>query len=244
VLGHRGGRGEGFPPENTLAAFARALAEGADGVELDVRLTADGVVAVFHDETLARATDGADARPFERVAYAALPKLAGADGGGGEPIPSLEAALDAMRGRVVNVEIKSDVSLASLLADLPKRLRLVRATVAAVRRAPGAEVVFSSFDPLVVSALAVLAPDVPRAILVGASMPRAATALPVAMRRAVVAVHLEEALATPSRVARLVRRGLRVAAWTVNDPERARQLVAAGVAWLITDRPAALARRG
>jgi glycerophosphoryl diester phosphodiesterase len=242
VLGHRGGRGEGWPAENTLAAFDRAIAEGADGVELDVRLTSDGEVIVFHDTTLARATGGSDARAVHKVAYADLPVLPG-----GERIPRLGDALDAMRGRIVNVEIKADVAPISMLGDVPERLRLVRAAAAAVKRAAAVDVVFSSFDPLSVVALVAVLPRVPRAILVGTRTPRAATALPLGMRPAIVAAHLDETLATAGRVERLARSGLRVAAWTVNDADRAAALVALGVKWIITDAPglvvSALSRR-
>jgi glycerophosphoryl diester phosphodiesterase len=101
--------------------------------------------------------------------------------------------------------------------------------------------VFSSFDPLTVVALAAAAPRVPRAMLVGMNTPRAATALPLALRYAIVAAHLDEALVTKARVERLARSRLRVAAWTVNDPDRARELVALGVQWLITDAPGRVA---
>ncbi len=237
VLGHRGGRGEGWPDENSLAAFARALAEGADGVELDVRLTADGVPVVFHDPVLARtcAGPGTAAQSVARVAAADLPLLAG-----GERIPRLVEALEALRGHVVNVEIKTDVAALSLLGDVPDRLRLVRAAAAAVKSVGGVEVRFSSFDPLAVMALAAIAPRVPRAILVDRSTPRAATALALAMKPAVIAAHLHDSLVIPARAARLLRAGLGLAAWTVNDPARAAALVTLGVTWLITDAPGLL----
>jgi glycerophosphoryl diester phosphodiesterase len=211
------------------------LDEGADGVELDVRLCADGVPVVFHDTTLARATGGTDARAVHEVAFQELPSLRG-----GERIPRLSEALDALRDRLVNVEIKADVTEASRLGDVRQRLRLVRATAAVVKQASHVEVVFSSFDPLMVVALAAVSPRTPRAILVGTTTPRIATALPLAMRPAVVAAHLDDALLTRARVERLLRAGLRVAAWTVNDPARAEALVALGVAWIITDAPAAI----
>ncbi len=235
VLGHRGGRGEGWPDENSLAAFARAVAEGADGVELDVRLTADGVPVVFHDPVLARSSPGEVVRSLARVSAADLPLLAG-----GERIPRLVDALAALRGHLVNVEIKTDVAALSLLGDVPDRLRLVRAAAAAVKSVGGVEVRFSSFDPLVVMALAAIAPRVPRAILVDRSTPRAATALALGMKPAVIAAHLHESLLTPARAGRLQRSGLRLAAWTVNDPARAAALVALGVTWLITDCPGLL----
>lgn len=239
MLGHRGGRGgvgaDAWPAENTLEAFARAIDEGADGVELDVRLTADGVPVVLHDTTLARCTGGADTRAVHQVKLADLPLLSG-----GERIPRLSDALDALCGKVVNVEIKADVEPMSLLGDVPERLRLVRATAAVVKDARSVDVVFSSFDPLVLVALAAIAPRLPRAILVGTTTPRAATALPLAMRPAVVAAHLHDSLLTAARVERLVRSKLRVVAWTVNDPERAVALVRMGVSWIITDSPRAV----
>src|SRR6478752_9574719 len=65
VLGHRGARHAA--PENTLRAFELALAEGADGVELDVRLDADERVIVLHDRTLERVTDGSERRDVETL---------------------------------------------------------------------------------------------------------------------------------------------------------------------------------
>lgn len=235
VLGHRGVRGHGCPPENTLEAFARALDEGADGVELDVRLSADGVPVVLHDPTLARVTEGEDTRPVHRVSVRELPPLEG-----GVRIPSLDDALELLRGRVANVELKADVSPAARLGEVSDRLRLVRAVTRAVARHRDVEVVFSSFDPLIVLALAAVAPRVPRAILVDPHMPRATTALPIAMRPAVVAAHIHQRVATARRVARLRYAGLRVVAWTVDDPARARELVECGVEWIITDWPSVM----
>ena len=93
-----------------------------------------------------------------------------------------------------------------------------------------------------VVALRAIAPRVPRAILVDRSTPRAATALALAMKPAVFAAHLHDSLLTPARAARLTRSGLALAAWTVNDVERAKVLVDLGVSWLITDAPGLLVR--
>jgi len=203
-----------------------------------VRLTADGIPIVFHDTTLGRATGGADGRAVHEVAHADLPLLRG-----GERIPRLDEALDALRGRLVNVELKADVARAGRLGEVAQRLRLVRKAAAVVKRAPHSEAVFSSFDPLIVVALAAALPRMPRAILVGTTTPRIATALPLAMRPAVVAAHLDDSLITHARVSRLLRAGLRIAAWTVNDPARADALAELGVAWVITDAPGAISRR-
>ncbi|HEX6568816.1 MAG TPA: glycerophosphodiester phosphodiesterase, partial [Acidimicrobiales bacterium] len=90
VIGHRGAsRAE---PENTIAAFRTAAALGADGVELDVRRTADGHLAIHHDAHLA------DGRAIVETAWADMPAH----------VPDLAAALDACRDlAVVNVEIKN-----------------------------------------------------------------------------------------------------------------------------------------
>jgi glycerophosphoryl diester phosphodiesterase len=228
ILGHRGGRGDGWPPENTIDAFTRAFDEGADGLELDARLCGSGEVVVLHDASLERVTGGAERRRVHQIPRAQLPELAG-----GARIPTLDEALDASRDRIVNVELK---------ADVPSRMGLARACAAAVARARSVDVVFSSFDPFIVLALRALAPRVPRAMLVGQRTPRLATTLPLAMRRAVVAAHLDDALVTPARVQRLVRAGLRVVAWTVNDASRAQMMARWGVSWIITDTPLAIVR--
>jgi glycerophosphoryl diester phosphodiesterase len=218
VLGHRGGRGEGWPRENSLAAFERALAEGADGVELDVRMSADEVPVLLHDPLLK------DGRYVYRVKHAAM---------SGSPA-TLADALDVLAGRIVNVELK---------ADVPSRRALARTAVATARRAKKTEIVFSSFDPFLVLACAALAPDIPRAILVGRRLDRIATALPLAMHATIAAVHLEDPLVTPARVARFRKLGLRTCAWTVNDVARGQALGEAGVEWLITDQPATFTSR-
>lgn len=215
VLGHRGGRGAGWPAENSLAAFQRALDEGADGVELDVRLSADGTPVLWHDPLLK------DGRYLYRVRAGDLP----------ETTATLDEALDLLAGRIVNVELKTDV---------PSRRALARAAVSSVMRARKSEVVFSSFDPFLVLACAALAPKIARGILVGQNTPRLATALPLGMRTMVVAAHLQDPLVDGSRTVRLSRAGLRTCAWTVNDVDRARDLAAFGVEWMITDDPKAL----
>lgn len=225
VLGHRGGRGDGWPAENTLAAFQRALDEGADGVELDVRLCASGEPVLVHDRRLPSSLTGRPGAPLvHALRRSELPRLRD-----GERVPTLAEALDLCHGRIVNVEVK---------ADVPSRLALVRVVARALARARPVDVVVSSFDPAVVLAFAAIAPKVPRGMLIGSRTPWLGTALPLAMRRAVVAAHLEDPLLRDARAARLRRAGLRLLAWTVNDPARAVALSAMGVEMLITDRPA------
>jgi glycerophosphoryl diester phosphodiesterase len=109
VVGHRGAMG--YCPENTLASFERALELGADWIELDVHLTRDGRLAVIHDETLERTTNG-----HGLVKDHSLAELQALDGGAwfaptyaGQRIPSLDEILAwaRERGTVVDVEIKN-----------------------------------------------------------------------------------------------------------------------------------------
>jgi glycerophosphoryl diester phosphodiesterase len=206
VVGHRGGRGEGWPRENTIAAFERARAEGARAVELDVRTHA-GRVIVLHDATRA---SPAELRAMQ--------------------VPTLDEALAWARERdvAVNVELKHDV---------PSRAALARAA-ARIVRASEADVLFSSFDPLLVAAAGALAPRVPRALLFHARQARWADALRAAMRPGFAStIHLERTQTEPRAIARARARGLRVGVWTVNDPDEAADLVALGVETIITDAP-------
>jgi glycerophosphoryl diester phosphodiesterase len=232
VVGHRGGRGEGWPPENTLAAFAQALSQGARAIELDVRTCVAGGVVVFHDETLARMTHRRDAR---RVCDVDEEELVRIDLGAGATIPRLREVLEWARreGVAVNVEMKHDV---------PRRGSLARDTVAIVL-ASRADVLLSSFDPLLLALAAAHAPSLSRALLTEGRPRRWAGALREAMRPPIVgALHVERTQAAPGSLARYRRRGLRVGAWTVNDPAEARQLARLGVASIITDHPGAIRR--
>ncbi|MGH2523785.1 MAG: glycerophosphodiester phosphodiesterase, partial [Anaerolineales bacterium] len=120
ILGHRGA--SAYAPENTLAAFRRSLELGAEGVELDVTLSADGVLVVIHDDTVDRTTDGAG-----RVNGLTLAQLKKLDAGyparfgdrfAGERIPTLEEVFAELDARaIVNVELKEDTSPKRELAE-------------------------------------------------------------------------------------------------------------------------------
>jgi len=209
VVGHRGGRGEGWPRENTIAAFARACGEGARAIELDVR-THEGELIVLHDATHA---------PLAELRSQGVPTLADV------------LAWACERGVAVNVEMKHDVA---------SRLRLARSVVRVVR-ASGADVLLSSFDPLLLAIAGALAPSVPRALLVHGRQRAWAGVLQERARPPLVrALHLERTQTAPRAIARYLARGLRVAVWTVNDPREAADLVALGVHAIITDQPGAV----
>jgi glycerophosphoryl diester phosphodiesterase len=228
VVGHRGGRGEGWPLENTFGAFERAVKEGADAIELDVRLCATGEIVVFHDPDLKRMSGEQDRREVQRVSYLELATKHRA--------PVLRDVVVFCNDRRVglNVEVKY---------DFVDRARLVRGVIRTLDEFPELDVIVSSFDPRILAYIRVARPRLRLAMLTTTerrwSLPLARV---LAARRLVFAVHLERTQAKPALVRAIRSRGVRVGVWTVNDPEEARALRAAGANWVITDAPGKMVR--
>lgn len=229
MLGHRGARHAA--PENTLAAFDLAVAEGADGVELDVRLDGAGRVIVLHDVTLARVSSGSERRPVETLSESELARV---DVGAGERVPLLADVLDWARERNtrVNVEVKSDVLRPHVL--IRNVARLLRAS-----RASPEQIVLSSFHPLFVIGLSLLAGDYPVGFLVDADR-RLLRRAPLFRELGASGVHPNRALVTQASLARWKARGAFVNTWTVNDQAEAARLSDFGVDAIISDRPGAI----
>jgi glycerophosphoryl diester phosphodiesterase len=209
-----------------LAAFEEAAAQGADAVELDVRVCGSGEVVVVHDPDLTRATGGADPRAVAALRWDELRRV----DLGGERVPLLAEVLALARARrlAVNIEMKRDV---------PDRPAVVLATARLLRAwDPRHAVLVSSFDPVMLTSLAVMAPHVARALLVHRSRYHDA-ALRLAPAVGSLAAHIERTIASPERIALLKRHARVVNVWTVNDPTEARDLAALGVDGLITDAP-------
>jgi glycerophosphoryl diester phosphodiesterase len=234
VLGHRGASAEA--PENTLAAFRLALAQGADGVELDVWRCGSGEVVVFHDQD-ARRTAGAPLR----IAEAPLEALRELDAGAwkgerfrGERIPQLAEVLEALPGARVNVELKGpggDGRVAAAAAEV-------------IRRAgAGERVLVSSFQARLLAAFRAAAPEVARGFLFEGGWswrPRVAAAR-AWLRPA--ALHPEARLVTAARAARWSRMGLAVNVWTVDEEGEVERLAAMWVAGIITNVPGRVVAR-
>jgi glycerophosphoryl diester phosphodiesterase len=235
IVGHRGAAPE---IENSLAAFAHALHEGADAVECDVQATRDGVLVVFHDETLARFFPG-EARPVSDLTRDEIrdlvltpPRAADEGEGGGirlgqllrrASIATLDELLAALPDSFpVNVEVKTysgwnDRLVETLLQALHGR----------------GNVFVSSFDRRLLGHLRRAAPELPLSVLADRIDDEL---VDLAGEIDAWAFHLG---VTPP-VARLARLGRPVLVYTVNEPALARRLVGAGAAGLFTDRPGAL----
>jgi glycerophosphoryl diester phosphodiesterase len=229
LIAHRGA--SAVAPESTAAAIREAARAGADMVELDVQMTSDQRLIIFHDDRLNRTTDGRG--PVRRTPYAALRRL---DAGAwfhprfaGQPVLLLSQALRLTPRRMgMNLELKRTARRAALLRRLPP----------ALRHAGGRRLLISSFDAR---------------LLTGAALGRRAKALicrrrperslRTAIRLGCRAWHPHAALVTRRRVEAAHAAGLRVHAWTVDRLGEARRLLAAGVDGLFTNDPARL-RRG
>ena len=226
LLGHRGARHAA--PENTFAAFNLALEEGADGIELDVRLNASGDVIVCHDLTLERVTEGRDRRCIHELTTRDCNAVRLA---GDERLPHLVDVLDwaERHGACLNVEIK---------ADGERRRRLVRAVARLTEaRADSENLLVSCFNPIIVQLHGLFAPSIPTAWLVDSPL---LCRMPLLAHAGSAAVHPKESLLNPETIAHWKRQGFRVHTWTVNDPARARELAALGVDCIITDQPGAI----
>lgn len=238
VLAHRGLHDT--VPENTTLAFERAFDARADAVELDVRLSRDGHVVVFHDQTLRRMAQRPEFvcdLPLAALRRVALPA--------GARIPTLDEALDVVSARDgrVNVELKGILRREEPYfapEELRYRVELARRVARVLSRrsdAVRARVLYSTFDPVVFTTLGALVRE-PVAFL----FDRAHTGVERAERWMRVvrprAVHPEADLCTPARIAAWREHARLVNPWTVNDPSRAAALAAMGVDGIVTDRPA------
>lgn len=207
VIAHRGASWD--ERENTLAAFERAIAVGADFVELDVQVSADGALVVFHDldlERLTHLTGPLRRRPLGELAEAG--------------IPTLEQAIELTRGRIgVMAELKS--------AHLYRRQDVVGRTVALL----GCDDVVLSFERRALLEARRLRPKLRVLQHVGYG-----TTIRAASRYA-WAVGFHDARVTGRGLARARSYDLATSVYTVNEPERMRELAALGVDAVFSDRP-------
>lgn len=236
IIAHRGD--SAHRPENTLASFASALEVGADIVELDVHLTKDGRVAVIHDPTVDRTTDGKG-----RVAELTLQELRALSAGypkrfgqayAGERVPTLPEVLAFLKGRArALIEIKRE----AVSEDAAGGIEAL--TVEAVRRAEmTGDVALISFEPRALMRCRELGPEVKR----GQLFHRATPAEVVAGARAVECdlVMPEKGMLTDDLWARVREDGLKLGTWVVDDPEELRALSRYELYGVASNRPGAL----
>ena len=240
VIAHRGA--SAFAPENTLAAFRRAVEMRAEFIETDLQLSRDGNLVAIHDETLDRTTNGSGP-----VSAMPLTKLRQLDAGGwfnqkhagtaassnfaGERIPTIDEVLAFGRENDIGLflEIKSagNTGIEAVLAGALRAADEINRTVVLGFDATALARV-RAFDPLIVTGLLYsrkLRDPVGKAVGVGARhlLPRSDRI-------------------TPQLVTEAHRSDLKVVTWTVNAAEQMRAMIAAGVDGIITDYPNELVR--
>ncbi|MDC3955912.1 glycerophosphodiester phosphodiesterase [Polyangium jinanense] len=238
LFAHRGA--SGTAPENTLPAFAAALAAGADRLELDVHLTADEEVIVLHDEDVARTTDGAG--PASKKRFSETRELDAGYGfqdpdgaypfrGRGIRIPTLAEVLTSFPGVPLNIELKDDAE------------SLVSAVQWVLHRHEGRERVLLTAEPG--SLMEKIRRRIP-GVLTGMCLPESLEFLcnggnPGYVARG-FALQVPTSLAgipivTPYFVEVAHACGLEVHAWVINEEAEMRALVAMGVDGIMTDFP-------
>lgn len=231
IIGHRGVTNHDAVPENTIAAVERAFADGADGVEVDVRVARDDVAVCVHDADLTRVAG----LPW-LVDRSATPQLRLASLGDGQRVPTLANVVEATTGRgTVVLDLKRGRTRPAAFA------RAIASVVS--RRAHADTLVVSSADLELLDAVATALPWAARALV---GLPDGDLDADVTFARRAGAdlhPHVQEVLATPSAAQRAADLGMRVRPWTVNRPVDAQLLRVLGVSGVITDVPALLAPR-
>jgi glycerophosphoryl diester phosphodiesterase len=235
VIAHRGARASA--PENTLAAFEAARQDGATWIETDIKLTADGVPILMHDDTLERTTNGHGA-----VADTTWAEMQAFDAGSwfgpayaGSRIPSLAELLAfALEfGIRLNIELK----------PCPGRAR-VTTMVALIEIAKlGSDAMppplISSFDIEALTIAAQLHPDWPRGLLLDQWRDDWREVMTVTRA---TTLHLNAKMLTTERLRALRETGVPLLAYTVNDALRARELLTGGVRAVFSDNPGEMIR--
>jgi glycerophosphoryl diester phosphodiesterase len=230
IFGHRGA--SAYAPENTLPAFMLAAEMGAQGVELDLQITADAHLIVHHDRTLERTagvTGRVDARSFAELRALDVGAWFGPDFAG-ERMPTPEEVVETVGDRLLlNFE---------LINDTPRSNGIETLAVEFFRKlALWDRAMISSFNPLVLAAVHKMEPRITLGLIW-------APFLPWYVRHGwwryvfhVDALHPYYELITPAFVRRAHRQGWRVHTWTVNQPEEIKRVVTTGVDILHTDYP-------
>ncbi len=228
IFGHRGSAGT--HPENTMISFKQAYIDGADGIELDVQLSRDGIPVVIHDETVNRTTDGKgyvkDLTLMELKKLNAVHKFKKQYKHA--EIPTLEEVLDwaAKKRFKVNIELKNGIvpyaGMEENILDLIDRCNMDHL------------IIFSSFNHYSIARLHTLAPDIEKAVLYmeGIYKPWEYTKWVGGQ-----GIHPHIKAAKTSIIQRAQDAGVPVRPFTVNDEKTMSRLFEEGCAGFFTDFP-------
>lgn len=232
VIAHRGYRD--VAPENTLAAFKKAIQLGADMFELDVSLSKDGHLIVIHDNDLNRTTNGNGL-----IEDKTLAEIKALDAGSwfspifkGEKVPTLDEALELAKGKIaVNIEIKP------YTVEQRGQIGLEKKVVESIKKYGMEEhVIVSSFSETAIKRIKIFDNKIPTALLF-LSDGILRSQLSKASKVQSDAVNEEWRFIRKSEVEKAHNNGIKVNAWTVNNPKEMLDLINKNIDGLITDRP-------
>ena len=229
ITAHRGA--SAVAPENTRAAFQAAIDAGADAIELDVRLTADGAVVVFHDSDFRRVAG--DAR---RVVETPLAAMRDIDIGGWRG-PAFAGERSATLAEVLALVDRRARLVVELKPDAHNAVALLAASLREIERSGASDAVtIASLSPDLVRAARAAAPQAHLALFANAALPG------TARRTDFDLLGLNHLRVDAAAVAQARRHGYRLQAWTVNDPVRMARYMDLGVDDISTDVPAEAVR--
>lgn len=232
LLAHRGDLTHA--PENTLPAFSQAIQKGADGVELDAKLTADGHVIVVHDETVDRTTDGKG-----KVAALTLEEMRKLDAGAwfdakfaGTKVPLLEEVFETVgRDKLINIELTNYYAGHDALVE--NVCQLIK------RHNNAKQIIFSSFKSSNLKTAAQILPEIPRGLLALPGLLGLWARSFGFMFGDYQASHPYISDVRRESIQRAHRVHRRVHVWTANSPEEIQRLRDWGVDGFFTDDPGA-----
>lgn len=229
-IAHRGA--SGWAPENTIAAFRKAIEIGVDAVELDVHKTKDGKIVVCHDDSLDRTTDMAG-----RIRDLRFSDIIKSDAGtwfdkefAGEKIPTLEESLELMRDHAITlVEVKDD----DIAVEVAKSIEVVDSIDRAI---------VISFHANVLYELRQINPHIPTGLLIGGIKRDSSKARAVDFVRRTAEIgastlNVSYKLVTREFAYEVRRRGVNLWAWTVDDVDTMSKLLNYGVCGITSNYP-------
>ena len=238
IVAHRGA--SATEAENTLVAFEAAIRAGAEAVEFDVRMTADGHAVVMHDADVARTTDRSGLVRSMTLREVKRLRIRTSDGGATE-VPTLDESLELLSGRAfVDIEIKNIPGQPDFDADGEPA---VEATLTSLQRSGfSGGVLLTSFNPFSLARSRILAPDVPTGLLTQRDVDVvAALGYAYEQEHPWLLPCTENTLAAGEAfVAKAHGYGMRIGAWLTDDPAEATALFSMGVDAVATNNPAVL----
>ena len=219
VVAHRGA--SATHPENTVEAFEAAREQGAGGIELDVRRSADDVLVVHHDAHLV------DGRLIADLAYDQLP----------DSVPTLAETLEVTSNMWLNIEIKNLPDEPDYDADDAISVAVAGLIMAhQFETAMSDRILISSFNVDNIERIRSVEAEIPVGLLVWGQVDPASTIARV-VEHGFEAIHPHDLMVDQAFVDRAKAAGLAINVWTVDDPERIVELAKLGVDSIITNKP-------